>query len=48
LARLEGRIAVSRFLARFPAYALTEGRRQGGRLRFRGHAALPARLSGAV
>lgn len=44
LARLEGRIAVSRFLARFPGYALTEGRRQGGRLRFRGYAALPARL----
>lgn len=45
LARLEGRIAVSRFLARFPAYALAEGRRQGGRLRFRGYAALPARLA---
>ena len=44
LARLEGRIAVSRFLARFPDYRLTEGRRQGGRLRFRGYAALPARL----
>jgi cytochrome P450 len=44
LARLEGRIAVSRFLARFPAYALTAGRRHGGRLRFRGYAALPARL----
>ncbi|MFP5509440.1 MAG: cytochrome P450, partial [Alphaproteobacteria bacterium] len=44
LARLEGRIAVSRFLARFPGYALTEGRRQGRRLRFRGYAALPARL----
>lgn len=45
LARLEGRIAVARFLARFPGYALTEGRRHGGRLRFRGHAALPARLA---
>lgn len=44
LARLEGRIAVSRFLARFPGYALTQGRRHGGRLRFRGYAALPARL----
>lgn len=44
LARLEGRIALSRFLARFPGYALTEGRKQGGRLRFRGYAALPARL----
>ncbi len=44
LARMEGRIAVSRFLARFPDYALVEGRRHGGRLRFRGYAALPARL----
>lgn len=44
LARLEGRIAVSRFLARFPGYALTEGRKHAGRLRFRGYAALPARL----
>ncbi|MEE4348025.1 MAG: cytochrome P450 [Paracoccaceae bacterium] len=44
LARLEGRIAVSRFLARFPDYALTEGREHGGRLRFRGYAKLPARL----
>jgi cytochrome P450 len=45
LARLEGRIALSRFLARFPGYALTNGRRAGGRLRFRGYAALPARLA---
>ena len=45
LARLEGRIALSRFLARFPGYALTDGRRPGGRLRFRGYAALPARLA---
>lgn len=45
LARLEGRIAVTRFLARFPGYALTKGRRHGGRLRFRGYAALPARLA---
>ena len=45
LARLEGRIALSRFLARFPDYALLEGRRPGGRLRFRGYAALPARLA---
>jgi cytochrome P450 len=44
LARLEGRIAVSRFLARFPGYALTAGRRHAGRLRFRGYAALPAQL----
>jgi len=44
LARLEGRIAVARFLARFPDYVLTNGRKHGGRLRFRGYAALPARL----
>ncbi len=44
LARLEGRIAVARLLARYPDYALTGGREAGGRIRFRGYAALPARL----
>ncbi|MFK7754820.1 MAG: cytochrome P450 [Sedimentitalea sp.] len=44
LARMEGRIAVSRFLARFPDYVLEPGRVPGGRMRFRGYAALPARL----
>ncbi|MEY8840369.1 cytochrome P450 [Cribrihabitans sp. XS_ASV171] len=45
LARLEGRIALSRFLARYPEYRLLPQRVLGGRLRFRGYAELPARLS---
>ncbi len=44
LARLEGRIAVERLLARYPGYALAPGRVPGGRIRFRGYAALPARI----
>jgi cytochrome P450 len=36
LARLEGRIAVGRFLQRFPGYRLTEAPTRGGRARFRG------------
>lgn len=44
LARLEGRIAVARFLERFPGYRVLGGRVAGGRIRFRGYAALPARL----
>jgi cytochrome P450 len=36
LARLEGRIAIGRFLARFPRYRLTEAPTRGGRARFRG------------
>jgi cytochrome P450 len=36
LARLEGRIAIGRFLARFPGYRLTESPTRGGRARFRG------------
>jgi hypothetical protein len=36
LARLEGRIAIARFLARFPGYALTQSPTRGGRARFRG------------
>lgn len=46
LARLEGRIAISRFLARYPEYSITDGRVGGGRMRFRGYARLPARLRG--
>lgn len=47
LARLEGRIAIERLLRRFPDYRLLQGRRvQGGRIRFRGYAALPANLGG--
>ncbi len=36
LARLEGRIAIGRFLQRFPGYRLTEPPTRGGRARFRG------------
>ncbi|MDB5857433.1 MAG: cytochrome P450-like protein [Ramlibacter sp.] len=36
LARLEGRVAIGRFLARFPGYRLTEPPTRGGRARFRG------------
>lgn len=44
LARLEGRVAVSRFLARFPAYAPDGRPVRGGRARFRGYAAIPVRF----
>ena len=36
LARLEGRVAIGRFLARFPRYELTAAPTRGGRARFRG------------
>jgi cytochrome P450 len=36
LARLEGAIAISRFLQRFPGYALNRAPVRGGRVRFRG------------
>ncbi len=36
LARLEGRIAIGRFLQRFPGYRLLEAPTRGGRARFRG------------
>lgn len=45
LARLEGRIAIQAFLNRFPNYRLTNARINGGRMRFRGYAALPAHLT---
>lgn len=41
LARLEGAIAVSRFLARFPNYALAGEPVRGGRVRFRGFSSVP-------
>jgi cytochrome P450 len=44
LARMEGRIAVSRFLKRYTDYAITNGAERGRRIRFRGFAKLPARL----
>ncbi len=45
LARMEGRIAVSKFLKRFPDYVLTGNAIRNGRVRFRGYAKLPARLT---
>lgn len=44
LARLEGRAAIGRFLARYPRYELTAAPTLGGRARFRGFLKLPARL----
>lgn len=41
LARLEGAIAISRFLARFPNYALNGAPLRGGRVRFRGFSSVP-------
>jgi cytochrome P450 len=45
LARMEGRIAVGRFLHRFPNYALMTGAKRAGRIRFRGFERLPAILN---
>jgi cytochrome P450 len=45
LARLEGRVAVARFLARFPGYRLSGEPMRGGRARFRGFLALPCALA---
>jgi cytochrome P450 len=45
LARLEGRVAIGRFLARFPAYRLAGSPVRGGRARFRGFLSVPVRLS---
>jgi cytochrome P450 len=44
LARLEGAIAISRFLARFPDYALDGEPVRGGRVRFRGYLNVPCRV----
>jgi len=41
LARLEGRVAIGRFLQRFPGYQLTEAPQRGGRARFRGFLRAP-------
>ena len=46
LARLEGAIAISRFLARFPAYALNGPPVRGGRARFRGFLSVPCSVGG--
>ena len=42
LARLEGTIAISRYLARFPAYTLKSPPVRGGRARFRGFLSVPS------
>lgn len=44
LARLEGRIAIGRFLARFPRYALDGAPRRSRRARFRGFLSAPCVL----
>jgi cytochrome P450 len=46
LARLEGAIAISRFLARFPSYALSGEPVRGGRVRFRGFSSVPCTVRG--
>ena len=45
LARLEGRIAIGRFLQRFPTYQLTTAPIRGGRARFRGFLSAPFAVS---
>ena len=45
LARLEGRIAIGRFLNRFPNYDLSELPKRGGRARFRGFLNAPFRTN---
>ena len=44
LARLEGAIAISRFLARFPNYVLNGAPVRGGRVRFRGFLSVPCEV----
>lgn len=43
LARMEGRIAIARFVQRYPNYTITS-HTQGGRIRFRGYTSLRATL----
>jgi cytochrome P450 len=45
LARLEGRVAIARFLARFPDYGRAGPATRTGRMRFRGFSRLPVRLA---
>jgi len=45
LARLEGAIAISHFLARFPRYALNGDPVRGGRVRFRGFLSVPCTIA---
>jgi cytochrome P450 len=46
LARLEARVAIARFLAHFPNYALTGAPVRGGRARFRGFLKVPCSVHG--
>ncbi|WP_315801368.1 cytochrome P450 [Bradyrhizobium sp. SZCCHNS3002] len=46
LARLEGAVAISRFLARFPNYQLDGEAARGERVRFRGFASVPCVVGG--
>ncbi|MSQ60586.1 MAG: cytochrome P450 [Betaproteobacteria bacterium] len=46
LARLEGEVAISSFLARFPRYELAGESVHGGRARFRGFLHVPCKLAG--
>jgi cytochrome P450 len=45
VARLEGVVAIGRFLGRFPGYRLEGPPVRTGRVRFRGFTSVPARLS---
>ena len=45
VARLEGQIAIGRFVARFPNYREQGELVRGGRIRFRGFLSVPARLT---
>jgi cytochrome P450 len=45
LARLEGAVAISGFLARFPGYTLTRTPVRGGRVRFRGFLSVPCAVN---
>jgi hypothetical protein len=45
IARLEGRIGISRFLERFPRYRLRGQPKRGGRARFRGYQSIPVQLT---
>ncbi len=46
LARLEGKVAIGRFLARFPRYRLTGDPERGRRARFRGFVHIPCAVHG--
>ncbi|MGB0865690.1 MAG: cytochrome P450 [Granulosicoccaceae bacterium] len=44
LAKLEGQVAIGRFMQRFPAYQLAGEAKRGGRVRFRGFLGIPCQL----